>query len=258
MSKRPVFALVALRLVVAARGVRLTRRPMRAEPCSTGCFCMDGTSLISYGEFARVADRVVFSIPIGDAARVASAAAREHSAGIGRLGAHGPVRRSGARAALWRNARRDRLHAAQCTGDRSAQPDCADERSSAAPRAWRSEARGNLARWPSQNFGYRASDVAQLVGMLDEVISELRVAAGQSSFDLSLVANITLPAAEELLPAPEFRETMEQALAAAAATPEPAERISLLDAISTALQEPARAGGWAAALRLRARRRSGD
>ena len=41
------------------------------------------------------------------------------------------------------------------------------------------EARGNLARWPSQNFGYRAAEVAQLTGMLDEVISELRVAAGQ-------------------------------------------------------------------------------
>ena len=50
------------------------------------------------------------------------------------------------------------------------------------------EARGNLARWPAQNFGYRAADVAQLTGMLDEVISELRVAAGQSSFDVSLVA----------------------------------------------------------------------
>ena len=30
------------------------------------------------------------------------------------------------------------------------------------------EARGNLARWPFQNFGYRAADVSQLVSMLDE------------------------------------------------------------------------------------------
>jgi hypothetical protein len=94
------------------------------------------------------------------------------------------------------------------------------------------EARGNLARWPYQNFGYRAADVSQLVGMLDEVISELRVAAGQSSFDLSLVANVTVPNPEELLPAPGFRETMEQALAAATATTEPTERISLLDAVT--------------------------
>jgi hypothetical protein len=113
------------------------------------------------------------------------------------------------------------------------------------------EARGNLARWPYENFGYRAADVAQLVGMLDEVISELRVAAGQSSFDVSLVANVTASPPEDLLAAPTFRETMEEAVAAAAATADPAERTSLLDAVSTALQEPAKEGGWAAALRLR-------
>jgi hypothetical protein len=113
------------------------------------------------------------------------------------------------------------------------------------------EARGNLARWPSENFGYRAADVSQLVGMLDEVVSELRIAAGQSSFDLNLVANGAVPTPEELLPEPGFQESMEQAVAAANAAAEPAERISLLDAVSAALQEPARAGGWAAALRVR-------
>ena len=95
-------------------------------------------------------------------------------------------------------------------------------------------------------------DVAQLVGMLDEVISELRVAAGQSSFDVSLVANVAMATPEELLPTPSFRESMEQALAAAASVAEPSERISLLDAVTAALTEPARGGGWAAALRLRA------
>ena len=32
-------------------------------------FLRDGATLISYGEFARVAGRVVFSIPLGDVAR---------------------------------------------------------------------------------------------------------------------------------------------------------------------------------------------
>jgi hypothetical protein len=32
-------------------------------------FLVDGSSLVSYGEFARVADRVVLSIPIGDVAQ---------------------------------------------------------------------------------------------------------------------------------------------------------------------------------------------
>jgi hypothetical protein len=94
--------------------------------------------------------------------------------------------------------------------------------------------------------------VAQLVAMLDEVISELRVAAGQSSFDVSLVANVTPTPLPDLLPAPGFRETMEQALVAASTTVEPTERVSLLRAVAAALHEPALEGGWAAALHARA------
>ena len=114
------------------------------------------------------------------------------------------------------------------------------------------EARGNLVQWPSKNFGYRAADVAQLTGMLDEVISELRVAAGQSSFDVSLVATMAPADVVELLPAPDFQGTLEQALAASAVTPEPAERVSLLRAITSALREPSKRGGWAAAAHARA------
>jgi hypothetical protein len=55
-----------------------------------------------------------------------------------------------------------------------------------------------------------------------------------------------------VLAAPSFRDSIEQAIAAAAVVAEPSERISLLDAVTAALQEPARAGGWASALRLRA------
>jgi len=52
----------------------------------------------------------------------------------------------------------------------------------------------------------RAADVAHLSGMLDEVVSELRVAAGQTSFDLSLVAN-TIPDPPMPLPSPDGRAT---------------------------------------------------
>jgi hypothetical protein len=114
------------------------------------------------------------------------------------------------------------------------------------------EARSTLARWPAENYGYRATEVAHLTSMLDDVISELRVAAGESAFDLTLVANVAPPPPVELLPAPTMRETMEQALVAARTTPEAGERTSLLRAIELALKEPARAGGWAAALHDRA------
>ena len=213
-------------------------------------FLQDGTSIVSYGEFARVAGRVVLSIPIGDPSQ--SPALQLISVPETAVDWLRTDRYSDAvRAKRYAETRGESDFAMLSGRVTEALNQIALTSDPSRRLAMALEARGNLARWPYQNFGYRAADVSQLVGMLDEVISELRVAAGQSSFDVSLVANITMPTADELLPAPSFRETMEQAVAAAAATPEPAERISLLDAVTTALQEPARAGGWAAALRLR-------
>ena len=214
-------------------------------------FLRDGTSIVSYGEFARVADRVVLSIPVGDPASTPNLqliSIPDNSVDWDRTDRYSDAvrakrygeTRGESDFAMLSNRVTEALNQIALTSDPSRR------------LAMAVEARGNLARWPSQNFGYRAADVSQLVGMLDEVISELRVAAGQSSFDVSLVANVSVTPPEELLPTPDFRETMEQALSAAAATPEPSERMSLLDAVASALREPARAGGWAAALRLRA------
>ena len=44
------------------------------------------------------------------------------------------------------------------------------------------DARKRLASWPRDHYGYRADDVREILGMLDEAISELRVAAGETSF----------------------------------------------------------------------------
>jgi len=247
MLKRSIFAWTLGVLLLAATSVRADA----PDSVLYRLFLMDGTTLISYGEFARVADRVVLSIPIGDAAQsppLQLVSIPQASVDWERTDRYSEAVRA-RRYAETRGETDFTMLSARVT---EALNQIALTNDPVRRLAMAVEARGNLARWPSQNFGYRSADVGQLVGMLDEVISEFRVAAGQSSFDVSLVANITLPAAEELLPAPELRDTLEQALAAAAATPEPAERISLLDAISSSLQEPARAGGWAAALRLRA------
>src|SRR5262249_46575430 len=72
------------------------------------------------------------------------------------------------------------------------------------------QARRMLADWPAHNYAYRAADVAQLASLLDEVVSELRVAAGQSRFELNLVANTTPPPPVPMLPPPTLRESVEQ------------------------------------------------
>jgi len=213
-------------------------------------FMNDGTVLVSYGEFARVADRVVLSIPVGDlgpppnlqlVSIAESTVDWERTDGYTqavRAKHYGETRGENDFAMLANRV-------VEALNQIALAPDPARRLSMAL------EARRNLARWPEENFGYRAVDVAQLSGTLDEVISELRVAAGQSAFDVSLVANTTPPAVE-LLPLPDLRQVMDQAFAASRATPEPAERLSLLRAITLALSRPSLGGGWASELHARA------
>ena len=210
-------------------------------------FLLDGTTLVSFGEFARVADRVVFSIPLGDTGTspdLQLVSIPESSVDWDRTDKYADA----VRAKRYGETRGENDFT--LLGHRVAQA-LNDIALTADPKrrlAMAQEARGNLAQWPVQNFGYRAADVAQLVGMLDDVISDLRSAAGDSGFDLSLVATTPLPEPIDLLPAPDPRETMEQAFAASRATPEPAERLTLLQAIAAALKGPAQRGGWASAL----------
>ena len=204
---------------------------------------------MSYGEFARVGDRVVLSIPIGalnDAPDLQLVSIPQSTvdwertdryADAVRARRYGETRGEADFAMLGARVV-EALNLISLTDD------------PARRLAMAQEARENLVRWPVQNFGYRAQDVAQLTGMLDDVISDLRVNAGETT-RVSLVAN-TMPLAEPMIAPPDLRETMEQALSAAAMTPEPTERISLLRAIGVALQDVKRRDSWAAALAARA------
>jgi hypothetical protein len=214
-------------------------------------FLRDGSTLVSYGEFARVADRVVFSIPLGDVGRTPHlelVSIPQASVDWDRTDQYVEAARSN-RYAQTRGEEDFTLLSSEVARVLNEVALTADP---ARRLAMLKEARRVLADWPAKNFGYRASDVAQLSAMLDEVMSELRVAAGESSFDLSLVANTAPPPAVPMMPSPTLRDTIEQAFMAAKATPEPTERVSLLRAIGDSLRDRARAESWAATLYRRA------
>ena len=78
------------------------------------------------------------------------------------------------------------------------------------------------------------------------------MAAGQSRFDLNLVASTSPPPSVPMLPPPTLRDSVEQAFMLSRASQDAAQRASLLRGITDALDGPARDGGWAAALRARA------
>ena len=219
-------------------------------------FLKDGGVLVSYGEFANVADKVVLSMPIGgtDSAPVLHLISiPEKDVEWERTYAYAQAARARHYAATQAEndfARLTRevsgtLYKIGSTADPATRLEMAES------------ARKQLVEWPQHHYSYRADELAQMTTWLDQVVSELRVAAGKSSFDLALVASTPAPAVPnvELLPAPSFRERLELGLRAAQLTPEPAQRTALLRAILDVLaptDRPEFKGSWMEELRLRA------
>src|SRR5690606_7766909 len=71
-------------------------------------------------------------------------------------------------------------------------------------------ARRQLLAWAEAHYHYRADDIRELASLFDEVIAELRIAAGEPAVELALIA--PPPPREPLLPAPTLRESVALAL----------------------------------------------
>ena len=212
-------------------------------------FLQDGSDLISYGEFARVGDRVVLWVPLGAGSephlRVVSIP--ESSVDWVQTDNYSAAVRAQQYAAT-RGEHDFVLLSAQVA---AALNDVALAPNPRRRVEMAEEARRNLAAWPAANHNYRAADVAQLVATLDDVVAEMRIAAGMTKFDLSLVANPLPPILPAVLPPPDLRTSLETAYRAAVVASDPDERIALLRSLSEQLAAAPNTSGWAPELRGR-------
>jgi len=159
-SWRSVAAAATLCLLTAARA-----SPADDEATLLRVFLRDGTSLVSYGEFARVADRVVFSMPIASTVNpplqlVSIPADRVDWARTDRYA-------DTARAARYTATQAESDYVALNNAVSLALNDVASIRDPARRLAIVEEARRTLAEWPQSHFHYRIGDVRQMLGMLD-------------------------------------------------------------------------------------------
>ena len=115
-------------------------------------------------------------------------------------------------------------------------------------------ARRTLSEWPAAHYGYRAVEVREMLGVLDDVMVDLRAAAGRTGPALALVAPPAVLPDEPLLPEPSEGELAEQLLTAAELASTPAERTSLLQTLLGLLDRAAALlpEAWAARLRTEA------
>jgi hypothetical protein len=209
-------------------------------------FLNDGSTLLSYGEFARVADRVVVSVPLGTAASAdGSSAPALHLLSIPsdtvdweKTDAYA----DSVRASRYAATRGPDDFALLNEAVSRALAEIAQTADSARKVAMAAEARQNVMKWTAEHFGYRAERVGELASMFDTVIADTRSQGGAVNLDLSLVANMAAPPSVPLLPPPSFDEHIDQALRAASLSPDATERVSLLRAIEQVLADAGAAG----------------
>ncbi len=193
-------------------------------------FLLDGRVLTSYGEIARVDTRVVFSIPT----RRGDPAAELHLVSIPAAEVDWPrtdAYANAVRAAAYAATRGDADFAALSDEVARTLNEIARLDDPAARLARAEQARRALNDWPAAHYGYRAAEVREVLGMLDEVIGEMRATAGLGRFDLALVAPPAIPPDEPFLPEPSEAETVEGLLTAVSLAETPAERQSLLQTV---------------------------
>lgn len=172
-------------------------------------YLLDGSVLTSYGEFARVNDSVVFSMPVGGRAEEPR------------------IQITSVKAALVDWPRTDKYSAsarfqryAESQGEEDfrilsnevavALNDIALSSNRQQALQLAEQVRRTVADWPRTHFGYRQSDVREIVSVLDQAISSLRAASGSNSFELSLVAMAEAPELEPVAGMPSARQQLDE------------------------------------------------
>lgn len=192
-------------------------------------FLSDGRVLSSYGEWARLEDRVIFSMPT----QLSRDPIELHLVTIPSRHVDWPRTESYAesvRAAAYAATRGETDFAAFSSEVAKTLNEVATVKDPALRLATAELARRKLAEWPNTHYGYRIGDVREALAVLDEVIAQLRVAVGINRFDLSLSAPMIEPPPPPL-PPPTDAELVEQFVAAASIAETPVERMSLLQTV---------------------------
>jgi hypothetical protein len=190
-------------------------------------FLLDGKEFVSYGEFVRLDDNVIFSMPVGgtkEQPRLQVATVRadlidwektERYAASARYQRYAETRGEEDYLRL-SNEVADVLNTIALTTDRQQALAIAER------------ARKTVAEWPQSHYGYRQNDIREIVSLLDAAISSLRAVGGGNPFELQLVAMASPPELEPVRGMPNVKEQLGQMMRLASITKAPSERMALL------------------------------
>ena len=199
-------------------------------------FLKDGSTLVSYGEFTRVQDRVVFSMPVGgpaDQPRLQVVWITAASVDWTRTDRYS----ESARYQHYADTQGEEDFAVLNNEVAQVLNDIALSTNRSRALAIATQARAALAEWPRQHHGYRQDEVHEIVAIIDESIANLRSAGGPTNFDVALVASTPAVAREPVLGMPSQREQLDQALRLADTAPSATDRVALLQSALVMVNE---------------------
>jgi hypothetical protein len=210
-------------------------------------FLKDGATLVSFGEYTRVDDRVVFSMPVGgsrDEPRLQVVWIPAASVDWTRTNRYAESARYQHYAdtqgeedfAILNNEVARVLNDIALSTDRNRALEIA------------LAARAQMAEWPKEHHGYRQDDVREIVSLIDESIANLRASGGAANFDLSLVASAPTIAVEPVMGMPSPREQLDQMLHLASVAPTATDRVAMLQSALAMVNETG--GGLAGVERM--------
>jgi hypothetical protein len=197
-------------------------------------FLTNGTSVVSYGELARVDDRVVFSMPVGGSVReprlhpVTLAASLVDWARTERYAASARYQQYAVRA----EADYQRLTDAVAVVLNEVALSTNRERALSLAE----QARRTLADWPRTHFGYRQQDVRDIITLIDGAIARLQ-GTPANTFAVSLVAAADAVEIEPLAEPPTPGEQLQQILRILDVTTIATDRVALLQSAHALLNE---------------------
>ena len=227
------------RITILIGTVLLALAPIAARAATSAAvfriFLTDGSTLVSYGEFARVDDRVIFSMPVGGAAdqpRLQVVSIPSMSVDWVRTNAYA----DSARYQQYADTRGEDDFQVLSNQVANVLNDIAQTKDREQALAMAQQVRRTLIAWPQSHFGYRQDDVREIVGIIDEAIAGLR-AAGTGPFEVSLFSDMPRVPLQPVAGLPTPREELDQLFHLAATTDRPSERVSFLQAALALLND---------------------
>ena len=202
-------------------------------------FLNDGSTLVSYGEYALVKDRVVFSMPVGGASdqpRLQVVSLPSTSVNWNRTEQYA----QSARYQQYAATRGEEDYQALSNEVAQALNDIALTKDPRQALAKAEQVRQTLVAWPQSHFGYRQDDVRDIVSVLDESIAGLRdTTQGSSPFQVTLFAGVPRIPIEPVTGMPTAREELDDIFRLVRVSARESDRVALLQAALALLKDGA-------------------